>query len=71
MEKTLVKKNLHLTPQEKRHVAQMLDKGDSLKDINKWHQMRFGKKISKSVFYRLKEKYKTILAETDDKKKHE
>ena len=27
MEKTLVKKNLHLTPQEKRHVAQMLDKG--------------------------------------------
>ena len=40
MEKTLVKKNLHLTPQEKRHVAQMLDKGDSLKDINKWHQIQ-------------------------------
>ena len=43
MEKTLVKKNLHLTPQEKRHVAQMLDNGDSLKDVNRWHQMRFGK----------------------------
>ena len=67
MEKTLVKKNLHLTPQEKRHVAQMLDKGDSLKDINKWHQMRFGKKISQSVFYRLKNNFKTILAETGDK----
>ena len=68
MDKTLVKKNLHLTLQEKRHVAKMLDNGDSLKDVNKWHQMRFGKKISKSVFYRLKEKSKTILAENDDKK---
>ena len=63
MDKTVVKK-LHLTPQEKNHVAKMLDTGDSLKDVNKWHQMRFGK-ISKSVFYRLKEKFKTIIADTD------
>ena len=71
MEKTLVKKNLHLTPQEKRHVAQMLDRGDSLKDVNRWHQMRFGKEISQSVFYRLKKNFKTILAETHDKKNYE
>ena len=50
MEKTLVKKNLHLTPQEKRHVAQMLDNGDSLKDVNRWHQMRFGKKSANRYF---------------------
>ena len=66
MDRTLVKKNLHLTAQEKRHVAKMLVNGDSLKDVNEWHQMRFGK-YSKSVFYRLKEKSKTILAEIDDK----
>ena len=40
--KRLLKK-LHHTPQEKNHVAKMLDNGDSLKDVNKWHQMRFGK----------------------------
>ena len=45
----------------------MIDSGASLKDVDGWHQMRFGKKITKSVFYRLKENYKTLLAETDDK----
>ena len=68
MEKTLVKKKLHLKPEEKRHVAMMIEKGATLKDVDRWHQMRFGKKISKSAFYRFKEKFKTILAETDDKK---
>ena len=67
MEKTLVKKNLHLKPEEKRHVAKMINDGATLKDVDRWHQMRFGKKISKSAFYRLKEKVKTILAETDEK----
>ena len=68
MEKTLVKKNLHLKPEEKRHVAKMINDGATLKDVDRWHQMRFGKKISKSAFYRLKEKVKTILEETGDKK---
>ena len=63
MDKTVVKKIASYTPR-KNHVANMLDNGDSLKDVNKWHQMRFGK-ISKSVFYRLKEKSKTIMAKTD------
>ena len=67
MDKTLVKKHLHLKPEEKRHMAKMIDNGASLKDVDSWHQMRFGKKISKPAFYRLKEKSKTILTETDDK----
>ena len=45
----------------------MIDSGASLKDVDGWDQMRFGKKITKSVFYRLKKNYKTLLAETDDK----
>ena len=69
MDKTIVKKHLHLKPDEKRHVAKMIDNGASLGDVDKWYQMRFGKKITKSVYYRLKEKCKTILAETDGKKK--
>ena len=67
MDKTKVKKHLHLKSSEKKYVAQMIDSGASLKDVDGWHQMRFGKKITKSVFYRLKENYKTLLAETDDK----
>ena len=50
MDKTKVKKHLHLNPSEKKHVAQMIDSGASLKDVDRWHQMRFGKKIAKSVF---------------------
>ena len=68
MDKTIVKKHLHLKPDEKRHVAKMIENCASLGDVDKWYQMRFGKKITKSVYYRLKEKSKTILAETNGKK---
>ena len=67
MDKTKVKKHLHLKSSEKKYVAQMIASGASLKDVDGWHQMRFGKKITKSVFYRLKQNYKILLAETDEK----
>ena len=41
--------------QWEKHVAQMIDSGASLKDVDRWHQMRFGKKLPN----RLKENYKT------------
>ena len=31
-------------------MAKMLDNGDSSKDVNKWHQMRFGKKSANRYF---------------------
>ena len=68
MEKTKVKKHLHLNPEEKKHVAKMIDTGATLAEVDKWYQMRFGKKITRSVYYDLKKKCKTILAETDGKK---
>ena len=46
----------------------MIDTGATLAEVDKWYQMRFGKKITRSVYYDLKKKCKTILAETDGKK---
>ena len=69
MEKSIVKKKLHLKPEEKKYVAKMIDNGGSLQDVDRWYQMRFGKKITTSVYYRLKQQCKTILADTNDKKK--
>ena len=64
MEKSIVKKKLHLKPEEKKYVAKMIDNGGSLQDVDRWYQMRFGKKITTSVYYRLKQQCKTILADT-------
>ena len=69
MEKSIVKKKLHLKPDEKKYVAKMIDNGGTLEDVDRWYQMRFGKKITKSVYYRLKEQCKTILADKNDMKK--
>ena len=68
MEKTKVKKHLHLNPEDKKHVAKMIDTGAMVAEVDKWYQMRFGKKITRSVYYDLKKKCKTILAEKDGKK---
>ena len=46
MERTINKKKLHLKPEEKRHVTKTINKGFSLKDVDRWHQMRFGKKLA-------------------------
>ena len=52
-----------LTTQEKRHVAKMLENGESLNDGNRWHQLRFGKQIIKSIFFTLRSKiaFKTVI----------
>ena len=57
-------KNLHLTPQEKNMWLRCWIM------VTRWRMSISGtrcdsEKISKSVFYRLKEKFKTIIADTD------
>ena len=37
MEKTKVKKQLHLNPEEKKHVAKMIDTGTTLAEVDKWY----------------------------------
>ena len=41
MEKTKVKKHLHLNPVEKKHVAKMIETGATLAEVDKWYQIRF------------------------------
>ena len=36
MERTLVKKRLHLKPEEKIHVARMIENGASIKEVSAW-----------------------------------
>ena len=40
---------MHLNPEEKKHVAKMIDTGATLAEVDKWYQMRFGKKILKKI----------------------
>ena len=56
MEKTKVKKHLHLNPEEKKHVAMMVDTGATLAEVDKWYQMRFGKKNNQIRILRFEEK---------------
>ena len=45
----LIWKHLHLNPEEKKHVAKMIDTGATLAEVDKWYQMRFGKKFLKKI----------------------
>ena len=40
MERSLVKKNIHLNPKEEIHVAKLIVGGASQKEVNDWHFMR-------------------------------
>ena len=64
MEKSIFKKNIHLSQKEKIHVAKLIQDGGTLSDISEWHKVRFGKPIARSKFFRLKSQASSIL---DDK----
>ena len=61
MDKPKEKKHIHLNAEEKRHVAQLIDKGATYNEVNEWHLMRFGKIMTKSKFYNHKNKCKKTL----------
>ena len=48
MEKSIIKKNVHLSEKEKQYVARLIQDGGTLEDISKWHKTRFGKPIARS-----------------------
>ena len=65
MERSLVKKNIHLNPKEEIHVAKLIVGGASQKEVNDWHFMRFNKHMSTSKYYRYKNKAHKIIANAD------
>ena len=68
MDKTKVKKNIHLNTEEKRHVAQLIANGADYGQVNSWYLMRFGRIMAKSKFYRHKEKHEKTLKSNKSKK---
>ena len=62
MEKSLIKKNIHLNHKEKVHVAQMIDTGATWVEVSNWHRSRFGKPMARSKFFRFKQQKSEILA---------
>ena len=66
MERTLVKKNIHLTKKEELHVAKLIVSGGTQQEISDWHSMRFGKPMARSKFFRFKSKAKEIIANADE-----
>ena len=60
MEKSIIKKNVHLSEKEKQYVARLIQDGGTLEDISKWHKTRFGKPIARSKYYRLKSQVSSI-----------
>ena len=69
MERRVFKKHLHLKPDEKIEVAQMIDNRASLEKVNKWYMNRFGQKMSKSSYYDLKIKRAKVLKDVVNGKK--
>ena len=61
MEKSLVKKNIHFNQEEKTHVAQMIDKGATWSEVSDWHRVRYGKPMSRSKYFRMKQQKNEIL----------
>ena len=70
MEKSIIKKNVHLSEKEKQYVARLIQDGGTLEDISKWHKTRFGKPIARSKYYRLKSQVSSILADKLEKSKN-